>query len=641
MTGSGGFVPVNLESPARFASGLSEYSPDHPHLDATSDVPQAVLARPTAEVLRQAALPPAQERAACRFAAWLADPLHRPAYRFAPRPGQPAEIAAALACPDLFLLDTPLGQERLDAIVALVEAARESGQRLAILTATSENANAIVLALPPEGLGRAKAEREGDLPPVVAEQTAHTLALGEWRRRRSALLSQQQDATRQLKWWSEWNRLADEEAALAAADGEPIPPDEAALAFTEMWQRSETEWANRVEARKIRDDADAAARRALVAEVEELRKSVIAPAGSGLGGFVKKLFGGVPTYPKIDAAEAKLRESDAAVAARNKPDDEADAELRTHRTKLLFEEGERVRAVRADRRTRLHRERDALSANPPPASRERLQATISEIETELADSEHPPAAPRRETIQKLSVVVGPLASLDSDPFFAPTHPETEPPFDRVLFADAEDLSPADFARAARLADAQTMLGSTNLPKPAYRNGKPGRGEFFRDTFDAVGASPWRFESGRTVAIIAKAEPRSLRAEPLADNPGIELRFFDLPDGRIELAEVAFGSGFAFAEIKRFLYGELGIAKAHLLGLPEWTENADAIRCTWPGPGADSEFELAPGIRESLVGGETIGFQFAGWTRPAAEEWFREHFGTHPATRAARMGNPRR
>ncbi len=637
-TGSGGFVPVNLDTALRYAPALSETSRHPPHPQSIADVPQAVLVRPTAESPREAAFPMAQERAARRFAAWLADPAQRPAFRIAPESGRSSSLSAALCCPDLFLLDTPLGQERLDTIVALVEGAREMGQRLAILTATPENANAVVLALPPEGLGRAKAEREPELPPVVAEQTARVLALGEWRTRRSALLFQQQETARQLKWWSEWNRLADEDAALAAG-GDADPPDGAALAFAASWQHAEEEWAGRAEARKIRDAADAAARAAIVAEVEEVRKSGVAPAGSGLGGFMKKMFGGVAASPKLAAAEAKLGEFDAAVAGRNKSEDDARAEWSADRTRLLSEERERVRAIRSERLARLHRVRAALTVTRPPLNREQLQAALAELEVGIADSEAPSAVPHRETIQKLTVVVGPLAALDSDPFFAPTHPETEPPFDRVLFADAEDLTPSDFARAARLADAQTMLGSTNLPRPAYRNGKPGRGEFFRDTFEAVSTSPWRSEPGCTVAIFAKADARSLRVEPLADNPGIELRFRDGPDGRTELAEVAFPASVALPDIKRFLLAELGTAKAHFFGLPEWTETADAILCNWFGP-EGTAFDLSADICELLAGGDTVGFHFAGWTRPAAEEWYREHFGSIPATRAAILGTAR-
>ncbi len=278
-----------------------------------------------------------------------------------------------------------------------------------------------------------------------------------------------------------------------------------------------------------------------------------------------------------------------------------------------------------------------MNASRPSVARDQLELTLSDLELKIAESEQPPLSPHREVMQRLNVVVGPLAALDSDPFFAPTHSVSEPSFDRVVFADAEDLDEVDATRAARLAHRWTMLGSSSFPKPAYRNGKPGRGEFFRDAFETASATPWRMEHGRFVAILATGETRGLRVEPLADEPGIQLRFREHPHGETELAEVAFPSGFTLIDAKRFVFAELGYPKALFLGRPEWSETADGVHCSWPGNGAP--FDLGSGIREYLSDGFTTRFHFvcqAGWTRESAEAWFAEHFAHQPAPRAARL-----
>lgn len=577
-------VPRAAEPVARFSGhGLS---PDSSHHTPLPDVPQALLARPTTEYPREAILPLPQERAARRFHAWRADPDQRPAFAI-PSPGP---IAAALACPDLFLLDTPLGQERLQAIVDLIEGARSGGQRLAILTSNPANANAIVLALPADGVGRARAASETELPPVVAEQTAKALAQREWDARRSGWLAQRQLAAKQLSWWKDWDRLAETEPQAPLAASAPDP-------------------------------ADLEARKALEAQLAQAR-----PAAGGLGGLVKKLFGGAKADPQIAALEAKLRELDAATEIRSRE---------------IADEAARTQAIHAGHLAQFQLRRDALTATRPPSDRDLLQTALAELDAKLAEADRPPAAPSRETIHELAVVVGPLAALDCDPFLAPTHPEAEPAFDRVVFADAEDLGESDFLRAARLANAWTLLGSTDIPRPAYRNGKPGRGEFFRDSFDAVCTTPWHWDNGRLIASIADGDASGLRAEPLADDPAVQLRFRDRPDGETDLVEVAFPPGFTLIEAKRFLLAELGSPKAHYLGQPEWNATADAVQCNWPGEG--TAFDLGSGIRESLLDGFTTRFEFSlasGWTRESAEAWYAEHFGERVGTRAVRVSSAR-
>ena len=618
LTPSGSFHPTPhaLEPMNRLNFTTSLVPPDHSHHTPLPDVPQALLARPSTDHQREVSFPLSQDRAVRRFGAWRNG--SRPAFALPSANFGP--LAAALACPDLFLLDSPLGQERLNAILAIVEGARSSGQRLAILTSHPDNANAVVLALPAIGVGRAKAEHEPDLPTVVAEQAAKAIALGEWRNRRSALLAQKQDTAKQWNWWNEWDRLAEAEAAIAASSA-PEP---------EYLRRAAEDHAAKLELLQASVIADAMIRNSLEAQLAQARP--VAESPGGLGGFVKKLFGATKADPATVAIETKLKELDTAAAARQQLIAEAETHYDSSKSQILGDEQARIAACRGEQFADIQHRRDLLNSTRPSAGRDQLQKTLTELDATIADSEHAPATPLRDTMSRLTVVIGPLSALDCDPFFAPTHPEAEPAFDRVLFADAEDLNEIDFARATRLANAWTMLGSLDIPRPSYRNGKPGRGEFFRDTFDAVRTTPWRVENGRFVAILAKFDPRGIRSEPLADNPAIQLRF-----GDSELAEVAFPPSSTLIDIKRFLLAELGSPQAQFLGLPEWSADAEFLACTWSNLGR--AFGLGSGIEESLHDGYTTQFRFAvaeGWTRDSAEAWYAEHFGNRPATRAAAL-----
>ena len=612
---------------------------DHSHSTLRFDVAQTLLTRPTTELEREAGHPLAQDRAARRFANWKANPSQRPL--FSHHSSIHGPIATALACPDLFLLDTPLGQERLAAILALVDGARATGQRLAILTGNSENANAIVLALPAEGVGRAVAESERDLPPVVAEQTAKALAHSEWLCQRSTLLSQRHDLLRQTKWWDDWNRVA-------ASEPKPLDTEnnkklaEQTVAESESWKLFTGEQA--VQLHQLREAVapETETRRQLEAQLADLRSHTVAPSG-GLGGFVKKLFGGTKIDPAVVALETKLKELELASTTRNRQIFEAEEQFLNRQKLLIAVELTRIQSEQAECLRIWNGDCIKLKATRPNASRDELQMNLMELDTQLAESELTPVVPTRESMHRLGVVVGPLAALEFDPFFAPTHPEAEPAFDRVLFADGEELNEHDYNRSARLGNNWTMLGQLDLPRPAYRNGKPGRGEFFRETFEAVSMTPWRTEGNRLVAILAACQNRPLRSEPLADDSSIELRFQDLPNGGTELVEVTFPANVTLIEIKRFLFGELGQPKCEFAGLPEWSITSECVVCVWPAVDQAEPFELGAGIHESLTNGVTTQFRFdlaADWTLESAQAWFNEQFGQLGASRAARFESTR-
>ncbi len=612
---------------------------DHSHPTLRFDVPQTSLVRPTTELEREAGHPLARDRAARRFATWKANPDQRP--HFSHHCSIHGPIATALACPDLFLLDTPLGQERLAAILALVDGARASGQRLAILTGNSDNANAIVLALPAEGVGRAVAESERDLPPVVAEQTAKALAHGEWLRHRSALLSQRHDLLRQCKWWDDWHRIAELEPKPLAIENDSTIAEQT-VASSEGWRALTEDHTAQIQ--RIRDTvaAETETRQQLEAQLGELRSHTVAPTG-GIGGFVKKLFGGAKTDPIQSALDAKLKALELASETRTRQIIQVEEQFHSRQQQLIAEELARIRSEQAVRLRIWNGDCSRLEATRPNASRDELQMNLMELDTQLTDSELTPVVPTREAMHRLGVVVGTLAALDFDPFFSPTHPEAEPAFDRVLFADGEELNEHDYTRSARLGNNWTMLGQVDLPRPAYRNGKPGRGEFFRETFEAVSMTPWRTEGNRLVAILAACQNRPLRSEPLADDFSIELRFQDLPNGDTELAEVAFAANVTLIEMKRFLFGELGQPKCEFAGLPEWSMTPECVVCVWPTAEHSESFELGSGIHESLTNGVTTQFRFdlaADWTLETAQAWFGERFGHLGASRAARFESTR-
>ena len=611
--------------------------PSHPTL--RFDVSQTLLTRPTTELEREAVLPLAQDRAARRFATWKTNPSQRPTFSLHSSTHGP--IATALACPDLFLLDTPLGQERLAAILALVDGARAAGQRLAILTGNPENANAIILALPADGVGRAVAESERDLPPVVAEQTAKALAHNEWLRQRSTLLSQRLDLLRQCKWWDDWNRMAELEPKPLYIENDSklaeqtVAESERARVLTED---------HAVQLQRLRETvaAETETREQLQSQLAELRSHTVVPAG-GLGGFVKKLFGGTKTDPTQVALAAKLQELEHASETHRRQIVEIDEQFHIRQKQLIAEELSRIQSERTGRLRIWNGDCNKIKATRPNASRDELQMNLMELDTQLADSELAPVGPARDSMHRLGVVVGPLAALEFDPFFAPTHPEAEPAFDRILFADGEDLNEHDFTRSARLGNHWTMLGQVDLPRPAYRNGKPGRGEFFRETFEAVSMTPWRRDGSSLVAILSTCQNRPLRCETLADNSTIELRFHDLPDGDTELVEVAFPANVSLIEMKRFLLGELGQPKCEFVGLPEWSTTPECVVCAWPAVEQTEPFELGAGIHESLSNGITTQFRFelaADWTLETAQAWFAEQFGHLCASRTARFESAR-
>ena len=612
---------------------------DHSHPTLRFDVPQTLPTRPTTELERDAGHPPAQDRAVRRLASWRENPSLRPL--FSHHSSIHGPIATALACPDLFLLDTPLGHERLAAILALVDGARASGQRLAILTGNPENSNAIVLALPAEGVGRAVAESERDLPPVVAEQTAKALAQSEWLRRRSTLLSQRLDLIRQCKWWDDWNRIAELEPKPPAAKDDATTAEQT-VAGSDSWKSLAGDHAAQLH--ELRDAAatEAIARRQLDAQLAEFRSRTVAPAG-GLGEFVKKLFGGAKTDPTLIALEAKLKDLELASETRTRQIVQVEEQFHDRQKQLINEELGRIQSEQAERLRIWNGDCIKFKATRPNASRDELQMNLMELDTQLADSEPTPVVPAREAMQRLGVVVGPLAALDFDPFFAPKHPGAEPVFDRVLFADGEELNEHDYNRSARLGNNWTMLGQVDLPRPAYRNGKPGRGEFFRETFEAVSMTPWRTDGNGLVAILSARHNRPLRSEPLADDSSVELRFHDLPDGDTELVEVAFPANVTLIEMKRFLFGELGQPKCEFAGVPEWSITPECVACTWPTFEPTESFELGSGIRESLTNGVTTQLRFdlaADWSLETARAWFGEQFGHLCTSRAARFESTR-
>lgn len=599
--------PVRAVDPVSFwASPIS--SAESSHHTPLPDGP-ALLTRPPSEAYRET--PSALNLAARRLAAWRNDPSQRPEFPCSPTSLRSPVLSAAVSCPDLFLLEAPLGAERLQIIVALAEVARAAGQRLAIVTANAANANAVALALPADGVGRAVAPGETALPPALAPQTARALAERESQVRVAAWLVQKQNVAKQLVWWSEWESLQRKEA-----EGHSDSP--ALLAI-------QTEHAAGMQTLRNTEQSERQALAVVEGQLAHPREAV-----AGLGSFVKKLFGSPKADPAVAALEKQRTERRAALERATQAIAAAEVE---HRLQIEF----RNSAERAARTERFNLERDRLESHRPADSRESIESRLREIEFQLAAVAEPiPQIPPREAAARLGIIVGPLAAIENDPFFALTHPETEPPFQRVLFADAEELFEHDFARVTRLAPTWVLLGSSDGPKPDPRNVKPYRGDVFRECVDSVDQRVFRREGNRFIARLGPAAT-NLRREPLADNPAIELRFRDLPGDGTELVEVAFPARFDLCDAKRFLNDELASPRAEFLGRPRWIESEAAIRCHWFDGGFT--FDLTAGIRESLLDGLTAELHFdraAGWTIDSARSWFAEHLQHQTAARVARM-----
>jgi hypothetical protein len=525
-----------------------------------------------------------------------------------PAAGGRHAVALAAHCPDLFLVSAP-PDRRTELAADLVARAVAFGQRVLVLTARPEEVLTAVVGRCPAA-GRAVAPGEDVTGRACAAFTAHSRAVAHRDTLRATLTTRAADLQARVAVEERRERLR---AELGGVTADLQRVGELAAAAVE---RSD-ELKGLTEARDTGVAAVAAhaARRAEAEhELNGLRQAAGQPAG-----FFKKLFGGggKPEPGKVEAAEAKLLE----IAAAAPPDPHP--AFTAARERVIADRTAALRSELEAKRATLQTE---LGALPPAEPLDELGQAFADVTADLAHLDTAPPALPASLVDAIRVVVGLPAAVGHDPFLSDTHPEVEPRFDKVVWADAEDLTDDAFADAARLGAAWVLVGTPDpLHPPGYRNGRP-RAAFFSAWWERLHSAAWTHEGGRPLARLLTAHERGgLHCEPLHGRPDVEVRWADR-DGTPALAEVLFPAGMPLAEAKRFLACEADEARVGGYGPCEWDAAGDVIRCRWPAVdaagGTREAVDLGNGVTERTTAGVTAELTFCAntWTRDTAARW---------------------
>ncbi len=553
-------------------------------------------------------------------------------------------ISAALACPDLFLIESPTGSHRVNLVADLAVELARSGERVLVLTATAGMSDAILARLAEHhptdpcviaGRAVAPAESAAHLPPVSAARTARAHGEGivqAARRRAEADAAQADEETARLEKLpasleaigeslAELDRLAATESTLATPP--ELPADFEPLRVARDNHTRELAGFDE-SARKL-----AAERDAKDAELTQLREEIARLAdskkGSGVVGILKGWFAKDETPARLaelqqamDSVEAAIRDADTATeklaTARKEAESRHLAELDT----LTREELARLDTVRSARLSEVATQRakveESLSAHhgklatagfpvanhPTPDDLETLRTRIGEARKRAATSADLARGWAQELagnpgdfaarfLAQVRVVVGPAPSAGVDPLILTSHRESEPGFDRLLLAEADHLGEPEFHTAARLALRWVLVGdvaSAQHSRPgASRNGRnppaPPRPGLFAKLWQTLHRRTWFAEDSSVVARFHDVPRSALRCEPLADRPDIELRFAELSTGEEVLAEVRFPPDLGTADAKSFLASELTEVRLAPCGPVRWHEDPDRVTACWP------------------------------------------------------------
>jgi hypothetical protein len=284
-----------------------------------------------------------------------------------------------------------------------------------------------------------------------------------------------------------------------------------------------------------------------------------------------------------------------------------------------------------------------------------------------------------------NVVAATLAAFPADPHFGEAGPDPVR-FDLLVLEEAEQVTESEFLNVARRAARCVLVGqpgsegdeSPASSAPPERAARPVAGRapprlppalrpgFFPRLWRHLHCDPrrlpyaWVQEKDGLCCQLRPVTPEQsqwLESERVADFPEIELRILAQPRCEPRLAEVVFPASMSITQAKAYIFNELAElpvrAPGHSL---RWVEEADRLLlhlAPAPLPGALSVV-LQPGLREMVApagtgweGDGTAGreawqtccLEFehsAGWQRPRAEEWVRQHLGLRDLGRTVRF-----
>jgi len=595
-----------------------------------------------------------------------------------PAPGRsPVEadaVARALGCRDLFVIDAADRVTRERVIADLAKSAAGRGERVLVLSPNSHavdliaeqstgNEFKVLRALAPD-------ENPHRLPPAICRLTSHELGharVERMKREAADTISQLSpklpplaaaaDALAQMRELVERIEVIEGErdslrARIELLDGElrtetgtPFAQKLAALkADSEIALKPLTDARTAAhEKHKAREAALATAHKHIADEKVEAAKKP---------GFISRLFG--KTRLPVDFAdlEKKAGELEAATkTATTKQERTIAAEVAVRRVEIE----QHIAALAVDREKVGCEFRDQISyvfaagfgvVTPDSTAVNRVTETVR---TAQAAVEGPLTAARdrldelktrgpeavRRLLGEARVVVGTPGSLNADPAFAQSNPESGPQFDLLVLDHAEQLTEPDFGHLSQLADRWVLAGDASGPNDPRANGSrhSGRPTLLARIARLLDREPWNLEGERLVCRLAHLTPeqrRSITREPLLDHPHIELRVAADENGQAVLAEVAFPASTSIADAKQFLIRETDNVLLRPLGECVWHKADDKLTVCWPAAESGTDdvwIELERGVREKVIGlgpaAYTAAIDFdhaAGWDAEKAEAW---------------------
>jgi hypothetical protein len=239
-------------------------------------------------------------------------------------------------------------------------------------------------------------------------------------------------------------------------------------------------------------------------------------------------------------------------------------------------------------------------------------------------------------------------------------------FDLLILEEAEQISEAEFVKAAGRAERCVLVGE---PQAGCDGDKaPGarapaswrRPKFFQDLWHRLHCDPrrlpyeWFFEKDHLICRlhnISEDERRGLETERVADAPEIELRILPMPGAQPILAEIVFPGATPLDRAKQFVFTELEeLAVRPGIQSLRWVETPEHIilRLAESELHHDVSVPVQPGLREMLGRRAPMAeaplppsccLEFdrgEGWHRSRAEEWVAQHLGLRDLGRTARL-----